>query len=113
MILEKVVAIQVERYFEQNGLLGTFQFGFRKHRSTISELLQLFDNILEAKDKRQEIMLVMYDLSAAFDTISHDTFLKKMEIYGFQEKAFPPFSPETYMVLDVLTTTSSFVFLDK
>ena len=29
MVLEKVVAIQVESYFETNGLLGTFQFGFR------------------------------------------------------------------------------------
>ena len=41
MILEKVVAVQVERFFEQNSLLGSFQFGFRKHRSTISELIQL------------------------------------------------------------------------
>ena len=30
MILERVIAIQIEDYFESNNLLGSFQFGFRK-----------------------------------------------------------------------------------
>ena len=34
MILEKMVAIQMEEYFEKNNLLGEFQFGFRQHRNT-------------------------------------------------------------------------------
>ena len=39
MILEKVVALQIEEFFEKNNnLLGKFQFGFRKNKSTISEL---------------------------------------------------------------------------
>ena len=29
MILERVVGIQVEKYFEDNGFFGSFQFGFR------------------------------------------------------------------------------------
>ena len=28
MVLEKVVALQIEEYFEKNNLLGKFQFGF-------------------------------------------------------------------------------------
>ena len=72
---------------EQNNLLGTYQHGFRKFKSTISELLELFDSILEAKDCRQEIMLVMYDLSAAFDTVSHEILLEKLKLYGFDENS--------------------------
>ena len=30
MVLEKVVAMQIEEYFESNNLLGPFMFGFRK-----------------------------------------------------------------------------------
>ena len=86
MVLEKVVADQIEEFFERNSLLGDFQFGFRKRRSTISELLQLFDSILEAKDKNREIILLMYDLSAAFDTVSHQTLIQKMEIYATDER---------------------------
>ena len=51
MILEKVVALQIEEFFESNGLLGKFQFGFRKYKSTISELLTLFDTLLEASKR--------------------------------------------------------------
>ena len=83
MVLEKVVAVQMESYFETNGLLGTFQFSFRSKKSTISELLQLFDTIMAAKDKRQEIMLLLYFLSAAFDTVSHDTLLKNYKHMRF------------------------------
>ena len=49
MVLERVIAIQIEEYFETNNLLGPFQFGFRKYKSTISELLTLFDSLLEGK----------------------------------------------------------------
>ena len=30
MVLERVVAIQMENFFEDNNLLGDFQFGFRR-----------------------------------------------------------------------------------
>ena len=50
MVLEKIIALQIEEFFEQNQLLGSFQFGFRKNKSTISELLTLFDTLLEAKE---------------------------------------------------------------
>ena len=83
MVLEKIVADQIEDFFERNKLFGSFQFGFRKKKSTVSELLQLFDSILEAKDNRREILLLMYDLSAAFDTVSHKTLIDKLTIYGF------------------------------
>ena len=83
MSLERVVAIQIENYFEDNKLLGSFQFGFRKNKSTITELLMLFDTILSAKEKKKEILVLLYDLSAAFDTVCHQTLLDKLEIYGF------------------------------
>ena len=36
MILERIVAIQIENFFEKNNLFGKFQFGFRNKKSTIS-----------------------------------------------------------------------------
>ena len=85
MVLEKIVANQIERFFETNKLFGEFQFGFRKNKSTISELLTLFDRLLEAKNNKKEIALLMYDLSAAFDTIEPKILCEKLKIYGFNK----------------------------
>ena len=87
MILERVIAIQIEDYFESNNLLGAFQFGFRKYKSTITELLTLFDSLLEVKENRKEIMVILYDLSAAFDTVSHEVLLEKLKVYGFDDSS--------------------------
>jgi hypothetical protein len=87
MILEKVVALQIEEFFEKNNLLGKFQFGFRRNKSTISELLTLFDTILEAKEMRKEILIILYDLSAAFDTVPHQILIEKLQLYGFSKQA--------------------------
>ena len=51
MVCERVIAIQAEEHFENNKILQEFQFGFRKFKSTISEMLTLFDSLLEAKEK--------------------------------------------------------------
>ena len=87
MILEKIVAIQIENFFEEKQLLGSFQFGFRVKKSTISELLTLFDTLLEAKNQNKEILVLLYDLSAAFDTVSHQILINKLIIYGFDKNA--------------------------
>ena len=87
MVLERIVAIQIEQFFEENNLLGSFQFGFRRNKSTISKLLTVFDTLLEAKEMNKEILVLLYDLSAAFDTVSHETLLSKLKLYGFDTVA--------------------------
>ena len=85
MILERVVAIQIEEHFKRNNLLGAFQFGFRRNKKTTTNLLTLFDTIFEAKEKRKEILVLLYDLSSAFDTVSHQILLEKLKLYGFEK----------------------------
>ena len=87
MVLEKVIAVQVEKHMEDNNLFGEFQFGFRRNKSTVSELLTLFDNLMEAKENKKEICLLLYDLSAAFDTVDAGILLEKLKLYGFKKRA--------------------------
>jgi hypothetical protein len=87
MILQKVVAMQIEDFFESNDLFGSFQFGFRKGKSTVSELLTLFATLLDAKQDKKEILLIMYDLSSAFDLADHKILIAKLKVYGFDSNA--------------------------
>ena len=87
MVLERACCIQIEEFLEQNNILQSFQFGFRAHKSCISELLTLFDILLEAKEDNKEIALILFDLSAAFDLADHEILLRKCEIYGFTTQA--------------------------
>ena len=61
MVLERVCCMQLEEYFEKNKILQEFQYGFRHHKSTTSELLTLFHKLLEAKEEGKEIALILFD----------------------------------------------------
>ena len=59
-------------YLLQNDLfstIGTIQSAYRKDNSTETALLRLINDILQAFEKHEDIILVLLDLSAAFDTI--------------------------------------------
>ena len=47
----------------------------------------VFDTLLEAKEMKKEILVLLYDLSAAFDTVSHEILLAKFQLYGFDKNA--------------------------
>lgn len=66
-ILEKVVYAQLMSFLDD--LLEVFQSGFKTLHSTESALLRGFNNILLANDSGEHV-LVLLDLTAAFDTTS-------------------------------------------
>ena len=66
----------------KNEILYANQYGFRKGHSTASALLDLYDKISEAIDKREVAVGVFLDLSKAFDTVNHNILFEKLEYYG-------------------------------
>ena len=72
---------------KRTAFFGSFQFGFRKDKNTVSELLTLFDILLDAKQDKKEILLIMYDLSSAFDLADHKILVAKLKVYRFHANA--------------------------
>ncbi len=77
-VIERVVAAQVKKHVGQNNLACVFQSAYREGHSTETALLRVQNDILSAIDSQKVVILVLLDLSAAFDTISHEILLQRL-----------------------------------
>ena len=78
-ILEKVVARRLFTYMSENGLHEKMQSAYRNAHSTESALLRVQNDILHQLDTKKGVILVLLDLSAAFDTIDHDHLFELLQ----------------------------------
>ena len=80
-VLEKVISIQLVRYLTVNGLHEPLQSGFTTGCSTETALLRVTSDLLNALDGHSMGILVLLDLSSAFDTLDHGIMLQRFEGY--------------------------------
>ena len=84
-IFEKIIYIQMYKYFEENNLFFTSQYGFRIDYSTELAAFEVADRIICDMVDRGKIPFNIYlDLSKAFDTIDHKILFKKSDYYGIK-----------------------------
>ena len=76
-VLEIIVNQQVRRFFEVNDLLPSSQHGFRAKRSTFSAVASMHETWLKNYEEGKSSISALFDLSAAFDTLSKAIFCKK------------------------------------
>ena len=55
-----------------------FRSAYRPHHSVESAIIRVQSDILQAMDCQRVIVLVMLDLSAAFDTVEHQVLLQRL-----------------------------------
>lgn len=79
---------QINSFLIQNDIFEVFQSGFRAFHSTESALIRVLNDLLTAVDSGSSAVLVLLDLSAAFDTTDHDILLSRLEnVVGIQGTA--------------------------
>ena len=69
-------------YLNENNLLAKEQFGFRKYHSTEYAAISLVDHISNEMEHGKTPGALYIDLSKAFDTLSFDIILYKLNYYG-------------------------------
>lgn len=88
IMLEKLVNSQLNCFLQENSVLDSTQFGFRAGYSTELALLKATEEIREAVDQGGSAILIMLDLSAAFDTVHHEVLMDRLAGAGIRSSAW-------------------------
>ena len=79
-IIEKAIATQIHSHLINNDIVD-FQSAYKTGHSCETALLRVYKDIVTTIGRGNGAMLVLLDLSAAFDTIGHDNFFCILEKY--------------------------------
>ena len=74
-VIEKVIASWVTDHMAANDWMDPIQSGYREGHSTETALLRVHNDIISAVDKGNGAILILLDLSTAFDTVNHSILL--------------------------------------
>lgn len=83
-VFESCFSVRVVRFLESHGLLGNFQNGFRRRKSTNTAIDELCDLIYNSLNSKECPLALYFDLSRAFDVVNHDLLLRKLYRLGIR-----------------------------
>ena len=86
-ITERVVHGQLMEHLVRKNKLAAQQSGNRKLHSTETALLYVTDQLLQAMDSKKVSIMVLLNMSKAFDSIPHDILLSKLQNVDFFQGA--------------------------
>ena len=95
-LIESAVIKQYMHHLYENNLDDKRQSAYKPFHSTETLLAKIHNDIMLSMGKQEVTMLVMLDLSAAFDTIDHAILLQRLkESHGIEDTALKWF--ESYL----------------
>uniref|UniRef100_A0A669CY28 Reverse transcriptase domain-containing protein n=1 Tax=Oreochromis niloticus TaxID=8128 RepID=A0A669CY28_ORENI len=78
-ILERLVLSQLQAYLDANNIAEKFQSAFKPWHSTETAFLRVLNDLLVSTDSGRSVVLVLLDLSSAFDIVDHNILLLRLE----------------------------------
>ncbi|KAL5247937.1 hypothetical protein ACHWQZ_G017192 [Mnemiopsis leidyi] len=77
-VIEKCVQKELSAYLEANNLHASHQSGYRANHSCETATLKIYNDLLCLSDSKNKVVLLLLDLSAAFDTVNHNILISKL-----------------------------------
>ena len=81
-MMERIVFKYVYNYFKENFIISANQSGFLPGRSTVTQLLEVYNAFCKAVDEGKEIRVIFLDISKAFDKVWHEGLIHKLKKCG-------------------------------
>ena len=80
--MERILRMDIVKYFDENNLWDSRQHGSRGGHSTLTQLLEHYDIIVEALDGGDNLDVIYLDCAKAFDRVDHSILLAKVKAMG-------------------------------
>lgn len=84
-LIEHVIAKALNEFLVDKIILTSFQHGFRKGYSTVTQLVTVIHTFASAIDNNNQIDLIFLDFSKAFDKVTHSKLIFKLRKYDIPE----------------------------
>ena len=84
-LTENVVSARLHEHIALSGLAEKMQSAYKQHHSIEAALTCVSNDILLSLDQGKAVVMVLLDLSTAFDTVDRATILSRLE-YDFSIK---------------------------
>ena len=74
------MAVHLTNHILNNHMDGMFQSAYKVFHSTETALVKVHNDILRAADNNDSVVLLLLDLSAAFDTVDYSILLSRLAL---------------------------------
>lgn len=82
-IFEKVIYVRMTEFIDKFNVLSDNQYGFRKKHNTTHAITSFLNSVYNS-DKGNHIVGIYLDIKKAYDSLSHEILLHKLEANGFR-----------------------------
>lgn len=85
-IFEQLIKQRLEFFIENNNLLPSNQFGFRRGRSSRESIAHLHLDIFKTLQRKQILTSVFFDVEGAFNNVNHNILTQELATLGLPLK---------------------------
>ena len=84
-IMETLISQKLDVELEQKGIIPDTQHGFTKRKNCTTNLLEFYDKVTRSLDTKECLDAIYLDFRKAFDLVSHQKLIDKLESLGISQ----------------------------